>query len=512
MGEREQAFESSDLAAEHSFAIELLEPFLSLMPDAAIVVRDDGAIASANELAESLFGYGAGELFGRSVDVLVPERFRQVHRHHRAGYAKAPRARQMGAGLELTGRRRDGAEFPVDVSLAPLAGHEQQYVVVSIRDASERRAATETASQLAAIVHSSQDGIVSTNAQGVVTSWNPGAERLFRYSTSEILGQHVSVLVPDDASEDLEDLLASALAGEPSIPRDSTWLTKDGVRLDVAFSVSLLHASGGQPLGFALLVRDVTERKESEAELRRALADRERHERQQSVTSELRLALLSDVPLDEVLDVTCMRACELLGAENAVVALLEDDDLHIRAATHSHLVDVVLALDVSLAGRAVTTAKPQRLASLGTDSPFDLASLQPVPDGPALAVPIMSGDTVHGALSLARRANAPLISDDDAEVLQGIADQVALGLELGRVRALRDRLLLVDDRERIAKSLHDDVIQQLFGVSLRLQNLAGLSGDRQVADQVAEMIDDLDATIRRIRSAVFELETRNQGS
>ena len=510
MSEREQAFESRGLASDQTLAIELLEPFLSLMPDAAIVVGEDGTIASVNEQAETLFGYDPGELCGRGVEVLVPERFRHEHRHHRSEYAVAPKAREMGAGLELTGRRRDGTEFPVDISLAPLAGHERQFVVVSIRDASERRAATATASQLAAIVHSSQDGIISTSPEGIITSWNPGAERLFHYASADIVGSHVSRLLDNDASEDLEALLAAALAGEPSIPRDTRWLTQTGARLDVALSVSLLHGHGGQTLGFALLMRDITERKAAEVELRRALVARERSERQQSVTSEIRLALLSEIPISEVLDLTCARACELLGAENTAVALLTDGELRIDAATHAHLVGVVLPIDASLSGRAVTTRAPQRLASLAADSLFDLRPLRPVPEGPALAVPIASGDVVHGAISLARPAHAPLITDDDADVLQRIADQVALGLELGKARDLRDRMLLIDDRERIAHSLHDDVIQQLFGMSLRLQNLAGLSGDRRIADQVSAMIDDLDASIRRIRSAVFELEARNR--
>ena len=510
VGEREQAFETGGQVSDQSVAIELLEPFLALMPDAAVVVRDDGTIASVNERAEALFGYEPSELCGRHVEVLVPERSRHEHRRHRTEYTAAPRAREMGAGLELSGRRRDGSEFPVDISLAPLAGHDQQLVVVSIRDASERRAATATAAQLAAIVRSSADGIISTSPEGIVTSWNPGAERLFGYTPAEIVGAHVSTLVPDDASEDLEELLAAALAGRPSVPRDTTWLTNDGVRLEVAFSVSLLHGTAGQTLGFALLVRDVTERKQAEAELRRALVERERRERQQAATSETRLALLSQAPIDEVLQLTCAHACELLRAQNAVVALQEDGELRIAAATHAHLVGVVLAMDASLSGLAVTTRRPQRFASLGRETLFALGPIQPVPEGPALAVPIVSGEVVHGALSLARELGAPLIDDDDAHVLQGIADQLALGLELVRARDLRDRLLLIDDRERIAHHLHDDVIQQLFGVSLRLQNVAGLTGDRRVADQVSEMIDDLDATIRRIRAAVFELETRNR--
>ena len=200
MGQRDPALEHGGTPPEQSFPVELLEAFLALTPDASVVVDEEGTIVSANEQAEALFGYEPGELRGRKVDVLVPERFRHEHRNHRAGYMAAPRAREMGAGLDLTGRRRDGSEFPVDISLAPLAGQERPLVVAAVRDSSERRAAHATAAQLAAIVRSTMDGIVSISPEGLITSWNPGAERLFEWASSDIVGSHVSALVRDAES------------------------------------------------------------------------------------------------------------------------------------------------------------------------------------------------------------------------------------------------------------------------------------------------------------------------
>ena len=134
MGQRDPALEHGRTPPEQSFPVELLEAFLALTPDASVVVDEEGTIVSANERAEALFGYGPGELRGHKVDALVPERFRHEHRSHRAGYMAAPRAREMGAGLDLTGRRQDGSEFPVDISLAPLAGQERPLVVAAVRE------------------------------------------------------------------------------------------------------------------------------------------------------------------------------------------------------------------------------------------------------------------------------------------------------------------------------------------------------------------------------------------
>ena len=234
-------------------AIELLAPFLALVPDAAVVVDHRGEIVLVNEQALALFGYSDAELIGRPLEILVPERFRHNHREHRAHYAMAPRTRSMGATLDLWGRRRDAGEFPVDISLAPIDAGEP-LVVAAIRDVTERQMATAAMAQLAAIVQSSQDATLSVTLGGQITTWNPGAEGLFGHSAAEAIGRHISFLVPEEASEELEELLAAALAGETTAPRDTRWLRHDGSHVDVALSVSPLRDSVDRTFGFSALL------------------------------------------------------------------------------------------------------------------------------------------------------------------------------------------------------------------------------------------------------------------
>jgi PAS domain S-box-containing protein len=130
---------------------DMLATFLSLMPDSAVAVDGKGTIVAINERTEAYFGYSASELEGKSIEILVPERFRHPHRSRRAAYSSSPRARPMGAGLDLYARRKDGSEFPVDISLAPIGSEEGQLVVAAVRDITERRAAQAAEAQLAAI-------------------------------------------------------------------------------------------------------------------------------------------------------------------------------------------------------------------------------------------------------------------------------------------------------------------------------------------------------------------------
>ncbi len=249
-------------------ASELLSAVMSLMPDAAVVADPDGRIVSVNGHAEKLFGYSLGSLTGLGIETLIPERVRQRHHGLRATYMADPQIRSMGAALHLTGRRRDGSEFPIDISLAPITDSGDRLVVAAIRDVSEQRRAAAAQAELATIVNSSSDAIFSTSVEGRITNWNPAAEELFGFSSVEILGEHITALVPGHASAILEELLGAASEGQQHEALDTRWRRRDSREVDVAVSISSLKDSVGNLIGFSLIVRDSSERKHAENELR----------------------------------------------------------------------------------------------------------------------------------------------------------------------------------------------------------------------------------------------------
>jgi PAS domain S-box-containing protein len=117
----------------------LFEALFEFSPDAIVVTKNDGRITQVNAQVERFFGYTRTELLGQSVDILVPERFRQTHPAQRQNYDAQPRVRPMGAGLELYGRRKDGSEFPVDVMLGPVEIEGGRVTLCIIRDLSEQK-------------------------------------------------------------------------------------------------------------------------------------------------------------------------------------------------------------------------------------------------------------------------------------------------------------------------------------------------------------------------------------
>jgi PAS domain S-box-containing protein len=234
---------------------------LETVPDAVLVHDLDGRILFANRQVRELFGYSAEELIGQTAEILMPERFRARHVEYRRSYAEAPGVRPMGAGLALYGRRKDGSEFPVDVSLSTFTTDDGLFLTSTIRDLTEKIRADETRARLAAIVETSTDGIISKALDGIVLTWNPGAEGLFGYAASEMIGQTLVRLAPPEAHEEYQMALSQVWQGRRVPSFDTVRLHKDGRRIDVNVSFSPIVDATGAVIAISVIWQDITERR-----------------------------------------------------------------------------------------------------------------------------------------------------------------------------------------------------------------------------------------------------------
>jgi PAS domain S-box-containing protein len=242
-----------------------------------------------NSPTEALFGYTRDELIGQGVEMLVPERQRPQHHLHRESFHSRPKIRRMGSGLDLYGRRRDGSEFPVEISLSPVATGNGAIVLSVIRDISDRKRIEEelrrandelerrktrelrdSQNLLALIVDSSQDAIIGKNLDGIITQWNKGAEQIYGYTAAEIIGRNVSVLCPPERPDEIPGILEEIRHGLRVEYFESVRMTKDGRRLNMSISVSPIHDAEGRVVGASVIGRNITAQKKIEDQLRQS--------------------------------------------------------------------------------------------------------------------------------------------------------------------------------------------------------------------------------------------------
>ncbi len=247
--------------------------FIEGAPDAIVVTDRNGRLLLVNWQTERMFGYGRDELLGQPMEMLIPERARSRHHEHRARYVESPSPRAMGAGAELFGRRKDGSEFPVEISLSPLTTAHGIVVSAAVRDVTERRKAEQQRASLAAIVDSSGDAIVGESLEGIVTSWNDGARRILGYAAEEIVGRHVEVLVPVDRRAIELALARSRAEAEGASSFDTVRVHKDGSLVDLSVTYSPVRDPSGKLVGISQVGRDITARRAAEQAALRARDD-----------------------------------------------------------------------------------------------------------------------------------------------------------------------------------------------------------------------------------------------
>ena len=241
----------------------LFEALFEYVPEAVVVSDETGCIVQVNAQVEKLFGYSRDELRGQPIEILVPQRFGQAHVGHRKHYNQDPRRRAMGAGLELRGRHKNGREFLIDVMLNPLETGQGELVLSLIRDITQSDTGDDLRFHLAALVNSSGDAIIGETLDGVITSWNQSAERIFGYSAEEAIGKPMSILLPPGREDEESDVLGRLERGETINASDAVRIRKDGRDVDVSVTTSPIFGPLGNLVGASKVARDITERKQA---------------------------------------------------------------------------------------------------------------------------------------------------------------------------------------------------------------------------------------------------------
>ncbi|HZR78678.1 MAG TPA: PAS domain S-box protein, partial [Chthoniobacterales bacterium] len=229
--------------------------------DSIIMMDASGRVIEFNPAAERLFGFTHQEAVGKELaELIIPPQLRDAHRRGLRNFLKSGAGPLIGKRIEIVGVRKDGSQVSVELAITAVALERSPIFVGYLRDISERRSNEESSRRLAAIVESSQDAIVSKDLNGLITSWNSAAERLFGYTAEEAVRKPVTIIIPPERYQEEAEILNRIRSGERVEHLDTVRCRKDGRLVNVSVTVSPVRNAEGRVIGASKIARDISDR------------------------------------------------------------------------------------------------------------------------------------------------------------------------------------------------------------------------------------------------------------
>jgi len=238
-----------------------LKAILDNVVDGIITIDDKGIIEGFNSAAERIFGYTFDEVKGKNVRMLMPEPYASEHDTYLTKYQQSGIAKIIGIGREVLGLRKDGSTFPLNLGVSEMITEDQTKFIGMTRDITLLKRAKELREQLASIVENTEDAILGVQLDGTISLWNKAASRVFGYSEAEIIGEHLSIIIPPDYKAEADYVLEKIKRGETLNNFETKRVKKNGETFEVSLTVSPIRDDDGNVTGVSSIARDITEQK-----------------------------------------------------------------------------------------------------------------------------------------------------------------------------------------------------------------------------------------------------------
>jgi PAS domain S-box-containing protein len=440
--ERRELIEKRVALSEAEVTKRRIENVLSVMPVAVYTCDEEGRITFFNQRAADLWGHepklnSEEDKYCGSVRMLAPDG--SPIPPSACPMAFAVNTGQSFRGEEITIERSDGSRIVAQVNIDPLYEPDgrRSGAINAFQDVTELKRAEEASRRLAAVVESSDDAIVTKDLDGIITSWNQGAERLFGYSVDEIIGRPVTVLIPADHHDEEPNILARIRRGERIDHYETVRRRKDGRLVEISLTVSPVKGAEGRIIGASKIARDITFRKQAEKALREvrdelAKSNAELEQRVKDRTAELELAnaaLLADIEQQKRLEAQLRQAqkMESIGTlaggiahdinnvlnivKNYAMAIAVHPAVNEEIAEQLAIIDAAIERGTSVVRQLLTLARKTEshlVSSNLNDTVFALASL------------LKQTFTKTIDISLELRLKLPLVMADSNQITQAL--------------------------------------------------------------------------------------------
>jgi len=231
--------------------------------DGIITIDEFGIVESFNQSAEKIFAYRSSEVIGKNVKMLMPEPYHDQHDGYLHNFTTTGVKKIIGSGHQVAGLRKDGSTFSMDLAVSEMRFGNNSLFTGIVRDITERKNVERLQGQFSAIIESSIDAIMSKDLNGIVTSWNPAAEKLFGYSEQEMIGQAMLRIVPADRAEEEPQILAKIRRGEHIEHFETIRRKKNGEEIPISVTISPISDAAGKIIGASKIARDISERNQA---------------------------------------------------------------------------------------------------------------------------------------------------------------------------------------------------------------------------------------------------------
>jgi PAS domain S-box-containing protein len=496
--------------------------------DAFIGIDSNGVVMDWNAQAESTFGWLRGEAVGKKLSALIiPERYREAHEKGLRRYLQTGQGSVLNKRLEIVGLHRSGLELPLELMISSIRANGTCMFAAFVHDLRERHQTEGTRARLAAIVESSDDAIIAQGPDGTILTWNPAAQRLFGYSPEEIIGKPVMMLIPTDRRTEEVAILERIAQGERVAHFETIRIRKDGKPVDVSLTITPMRDNLGKVVGAAKILRDITERRDSETKSQAQLARLNLlHQITRAVGGRQDLASIYQVvllSLEEHLrfDFGCICNYDAVRQELTIVHVGDGSQelgLEMALTEHAHIPLDANGLSRCVQGELVYEADtryikmpfPQKLAAAG------LRSL--------VVTPLIVESKVFGVLLAARR-QADSFSSGECEFLRQLSEHVALAAHQTELYSslqqayddLRQTQQAVMQQERLralgqmASGIAHDINNAISPMALSTELLLETGSDlsprtRRHLEMIQRGTDDVAKTVARMKEFYRERE------